>query len=190
MRGAGPKGPALLIFPTLFYPGRLPYLPTMYACLSLRDWLVLAAIAAAVTGVAIAGSVVTIPAIPGWYAGLEKPWFTPPNGVFAPVWTVLYAVMAYAAWRAWRAADVVDRHIVLIVFAGQLALNALWSQLFFGWQRPDLAMVDIVLLWAAIATTLVVFGRFDRLAAGLMVPYFLWVSFAAVLNAAIIQLNA
>lgn len=162
----------------------------MNACVSLRDWGVLAALAAAVAGVAIAGSAVTIPAIPGWYAGLEKPWFTPPNAVFAPVWTALYAIMAYAAWRAWRNAGSIDRRIVLIVFAGQLALNALWSQLFFGWQRPDLAMVDIVLLWAAIATTLVVFGRFDRLAAWLMVPYFLWVSFAAALNGAIIQLNA
>lgn len=163
----------------------------MNACVSYRDWAVLAALGVAVAGVALAGSAVTIPAIPGWYAGLEKPWFTPPNGVFAPVWTALYAIMAYAAWRAWRAAaGEGDRRIVLIVFAGQLALNALWSQLFFGWQRPDLAMIDIVLLWAAIATTLVVFGRFDRLAAWLMVPYFLWVTFAAALNAEIIRLNA
>ena len=161
----------------------------MNASLSLRDWVALAAIAVVVAGVAVAGSAVTIPAIPGWYAGLVKPWFTPPNGVFAPVWTTLYAMMAYAAWRAWRAARGGDQRIVLMVFAGQLALNALWSQLFFGWQRPDLAMVDIVLLWAAIATTLVVFGRFDRLSAWLMAPYLLWVSFAVALNAAIIQLN-
>jgi benzodiazapine receptor len=160
----------------------------MNACVSFRDWTVLAAIGTAVAGVAVAGSAVTIPAIPGWYAGLQKPWFTPPNGVFAPAWTALYAMMAYATWRAWRAAAA-DQRIVLIVFAGQLVLNALWSQLFFGWQRPDLAMVDIVLLWAALATTLVVFGRFDRLAAWLMAPYFLWVTFAAVLNAEIIRLN-
>jgi len=162
----------------------------MNASISFRDWTVLAAIGTAVAGVAVAGSAVTIPAIPGWYAGLQKPWFTPPNSVFAPAWTALYAMMAYATWRAWRAAGAADQRIVLIVFAGQLALNALWSQLFFGWQRPDLAMVDIVLLWAALATTLVVFGRFDRLSAWLMAPYFLWVTFAAVLNAEIIRLNA
>lgn len=156
---------------------------------SRRDLVAPAALVGAVTLVAVAGSAVTLPAIPGWYAGLEKPWFTPPNAAFGPVWTTLYALMAYAAWRAWRVAGP-QRKLVLTVFAVQLGLNALWSQLFFGARRPDLALIDVALLWAAILWTIRIFGRHDRLAAGLMIPYLAWVSLAVALNAGVVLLNS
>lgn len=153
------------------------------------DLAVLAALVGAVAIVGLVGSAVTIPAIPGWYAELQKPFFTPPNAAFGPVWTALYALMAYAGWRAWRAAASGQGWQVLAVFAFQLVLNAAWSQLFFGWRRPDLALVDVVLLWGAIAWTIWVFNRHDRLAAGLMLPYLAWVSLAVALNAGVVVLN-
>lgn len=155
-----------------------------------RELAVLAALIAAVTAVAVLGSAVTLPVIPGWYASLQKPWFTPPNAAFGPVWTTLYALMAYATWRAWRPAAGTDgRGRVLTVFAVQLALNAVWSQLFFGLQRPDLALVDVVLLWLAIAAAIRIFAWHDRLAAALMAPYLAWVTLAVALNAGVVALN-
>jgi len=149
----------------------------------------LVAFVAAVAAVGLIGSAVTVPAIPGWYAALGKPWFTPPNAAFGPVWSTLYALMAYAGWRAWRAAPLGQERPVVSAFAVQLALNAAWSQLFFGLRRPDLALVDVVLLWAAIAWSIRVFARFDRFAAGLMLPYLAWVSLAVALNAGVVMLN-
>lgn len=156
--------------------------------LSRPEILVLAALAGAVTLVAALGSAVTLPAIPGWYAGLQKPWFTPPNAAFGPVWTALYALMTYAAWRTWRVAGS-RGGVVLLVFAIQLFLNALWSQLFFGLQRPDLALVGVVILWAAILGMLLLFARIDRVAAVLLLPYLAWVSLAVALNTGIVLLN-
>lgn len=153
------------------------------------DLAILALLVGAVAIVALVGSAVTIPVIPGWYAALQKPSFTPPNAAFGPVWTALYALMAYAGWRAWRAAPIGQGWQVLAAFACQLVLNAAWSQLFFGWRRPDLALVDVVLLWAAIAWTIRVFNRHDRWAAGLMLPYLAWVSLAVALNAGVVILN-
>lgn len=149
-------------------------------------------VAAAVFGVMVAvvsarGAAVTLPQISGWYAQLTKPSFTPPPAVFGPVWTMLYVLMAFAAWRAWRAAA--RPALVIGVFAGQLALNALWSQLFFGWRRPDLALIEIGFLWAAIVATILVFRQEDRGAAWMLVPYLAWVSFAGALNLAIVWLN-
>lgn len=157
-----------------------------------RELAVLGVLITAVAVVALLGSAVTLPAIPGWYAGLQKPWFTPPNAAYGPVWTTLYALMAYAAWRAWRVAarsSSGQGKAVLALFSGQLALNALWSQLFFGWQRPDLALIDVGLLWVAIVATLRAFARHDRLAAGLLLPYLAWVSLAVALNAGVVALN-
>jgi tryptophan-rich sensory protein len=156
---------------------------------SKSDLAMLAVLAGAVAVVGLVGSAVTIPAIPGWYAALEKPWFTPPNAAFGPVWATLYALMAYAGWRAWRAAAGGQVRQVLAVFALQLTLNAAWSQLFFGWRRPDLALIDVALLWAAIAWSIRIFARHDRWAAGLMLPYLAWVSLAVALNAGVVVLN-
>lgn len=146
-----------------------------------------AVFAGMVAAVSARGAAITLPEISGWYAQLTKPSFTPPPAVFGPVWTLLYVLMALAAWRAWRSAA--RPTLVNGVFAGQLALNALWSQLFFGWRRPDLALIEIGVLWAAVVATVLVFAREDRGAAWMLVPYLAWVSFAAALNLAIVRLN-
>jgi benzodiazapine receptor len=137
-----------------------------------------------------AGGLFTSPAIPGWYAALQKPAFNPPNWIFGPVWTALYIMMGFAAFlvwdRGWRRPGV--RH-ALAVFAAQLALNVLWSALFFGARSPVAALVDIVALWLGILASIILFGRVSKAGAVLMVPYLLWVSFATVLNVAIVTLN-
>lgn len=131
--------------------------------------------------------------LPGeWYAALVKPAWTPPDWVFGPVWTVLYASMAVAAWRVWRAWRRAAAHGArgaLTAYLVQLALNALWSYLFFGLHRPALAFLELVALWLAIAITLVLFWRIDRLAGALLVPYLAWVTLAGSLNLALWRLN-
>jgi benzodiazapine receptor len=124
-----------------------------------------------------------------WYAQLVKPSWTPPNWVFAPVWTVLYLLMAIAAWLVWRPQGFAAARLALILFQVQLGLNALWSWLFFGQQRPGLAVIDITLLWLAILLTLLAFWRRDSFAGLLLLPYLAWVSYAAALNFAIWRLN-
>jgi len=114
-----------------------------------------------------------------WYASLDKPSWNPPSWIFGPVWTLLYALMALSAWLVWRERGWSG---VLILFVVQLALNAAWSPLFFGLKRPMWGLVDIVALWLAIGATLLGFARVRPLAAVLLVPYWLWVSFAALLN--------
>jgi benzodiazapine receptor len=136
----------------------------------------------AVGGLATASSVTT------WYAGLNKPAFNPPNAVFAPVWTVLYVLMAYAAWRVWRA-DRASGRAALALYSVQLALNLGWSLIFFGLRQPGFAFAEIVVLFVAIVATVVCFWRIDRLAGIIMVPYVAWVAFASVLNFAIMRLN-
>ncbi len=127
-----------------------------------------------------------------WYPALAKPVGTPPTWVFGPVWTTLYTMMAVAAWLVWRrddAASSASRRRALIAWGAQLALNALWTPLFFGLQRLDLALVGIVALWIAIAATIVLFARVSRAGAWLLVPYFGWVSYATYLNAGFWWLN-
>jgi translocator protein len=126
----------------------------------------------------------------GWYAGLKKPSFNPPDAVFGPVWTALYTMMGVAAWLVWRRAGCRAARWALTLFVGQLALNAAWSWLFFGLHRPGLAFAEIVVLWLAIAATLVAFWRWQWQAGALMAPYLAWVGFAAVLNFSLWRLNA
>jgi tryptophan-rich sensory protein len=133
------------------------------------------------------GSAFTLDALPTWYAGLRKPAWNPPNWIFGPVWTTLYVLMGVAAWRVWRGLGLAP--LPMGLFAVQLALNTAWSWLFFGLRNPALAFVGIVLLWAAIAATAIVFGRHDRVAGWLFLPYLAWVTFATVLNGAIWRLN-
>lgn len=138
----------------------------------------------------VIGSVFTISAIPTWYAGLAKPAFNPPNWIFSPVWTTLYALMGVAVFLIWRQGfDRKDVKIALAVFDIQLILNVLWSIIFFGLHSPAWALVDIVLLWLAIVWTMVVFYKISKPAVWLLVPYLLWVSFATYLNYAIWTLN-
>ncbi|MCB1677406.1 MAG: tryptophan-rich sensory protein [Halioglobus sp.] len=124
-----------------------------------------------------------------FYAQLFKPAWAPPSSLFGPVWTVLYAMMAVAAWLVWRRGGFRRNRMALILFLLQLVFNALWSWFFFAWQRGDFAFADIVILWVLIVFTIASFWRAQPVAGALLVPYFLWVSFAAVLNAAIWQLN-
>ena len=138
-------------------------------------------------GTAAIGGAVTSSTVGTWYRTLDKPFWTPPDWVFAPVWTALYVSMAVAGWLVWRRG--VGVRLALILFAVQLALNLGWSVLFFGLRSPGAAAVEIVCLWAAIVATTVVFFRRVRLAGWLFVPYALWVTFAAALNVAIWQMN-
>lgn len=128
-------------------------------------------------------------AIRDWYRALEKPSFNPPDAIFGPVWTLLYILMVVAAYRVWSADASRARAVALRLWFAQLALNAAWSPLFFGARNPAIALVDIVLLLAAIVAFAVVSRRVDRVATWLMVPYLAWVSFATAINEEIVRLN-
>jgi len=136
------------------------------------------------------GSLFTMPSIPGWYAGLTKPSFNPPGWIFGPVWTTLYALMGIAAWLVYeRGLKGVNVKRALSIFTAQLIVNVLWSIMFFGAHHILGAFVLIVALWILIAATIQLFGKISKPAAILLVPYILWVSFAAVLNASLYVLN-
>lgn len=124
-----------------------------------------------------------------FYAHLTRPDWAPPSGVFGPVWSVLYLLMALAAWLAWRSAPLARTRGALVLYLSQLVLNALWSWLFFGWHRGAAAMTDILALWIAIAATTAAFWKLRPVAGALMLPYWAWVTFAAGLNYSIWQLN-
>jgi len=145
--------------------------------------------------VAAAGGAVTATSVGTWYAGLAKPAFNPPNWLFAPVWTALYLMMAFAGWRVWRrrgatgVGGALDVRLALGAWALQLALNLVWSFLFFGARLIGAALAESMLLLAAILATAVLFWRIDRVAGALFVPYAAWVAFATVLTAALWRLN-
>ncbi len=129
------------------------------------------------------GSFFTRPAIPTWYQTLNKPSFSPPNWLFAPVWITLYLLMGLALFLIWRQKPLAPRaKSALLFFFIQLVLNALWSPAFFGLHSPFLGFLVIILLWAAILLTIIKFAPLSLLASALLWPYFLWVSFASVLN--------
>ena len=137
-----------------------------------------------------AGSLFTPGMSPGdWYRELQRPPGTPPNWVFGPVWTLLYTLMAVAAWRVWRTGDGSPRWRAFGLYGIQLGLNALWTPVFFGWQQPGWALVVILFLLAAILATNLVFLRVDRLAGMLFLPYLVWVGYASYLNAGFWILN-
>jgi benzodiazapine receptor len=124
-----------------------------------------------------------------WYAALQKPSWNPPGWIFGPVWSALYTMMAVAAWLVWRRGGFAAQGRPLGAFLAQLALNALWTPLFFGLHRPGVAFAEILLLWLAIAGTIALFWRVQRAAAWLLAPYLAWVGFAAVLNGTLWRLN-
>lgn len=130
-----------------------------------------------------------MPEVPAWYATLAKPSFNPPDWVFGPVWTTLYIVMAAAAWLVWRASGWAGASGSLSLFLLQLALNLAWSFIFFRFHQVGLALLDVLAMLAAIAAITFAFRRHSSLAAILLLPYLAWVTFAAVLNAAIWRLN-
>jgi tryptophan-rich sensory protein len=139
--------------------------------------------------VGASASLATATSLQEWYPQLQKPSWTPPGAVFGPVWTVLYLIMGVSAWLIWRDSWGSRRRWALLIFAIQLGLNGIWPLLFFGLRNPGWAALEIVLLWTAIVATMLAFARISRLATGLLVPYLLWVSFAAALNLAIWNLN-
>lgn len=140
----------------------------------------------AVAGV---GSLATRPNITTWYATLNKPSWNPPNSLFGPVWTLLYAMMAVAGWLVWKHAGWQAGRAAMIIFAVQLVLNLAWSFIFFNFHQMGLAFLEIILLWLAIVATIVIFSSVSKVAAVLLIPYLLWVSFAAFLNFTIWRLN-
>jgi len=136
------------------------------------------------------GSVFTAHSLTYWYSGLVKPAFNPPNWIFGPVWTVLYILMGTALYLVWEKGIKNEQAKTAIwVFGAQLALNFIWSILFFGLRSPLYAFVEIILLWIAIATTIFMFYKIEKRAAYLLIPYICWVTFAAFLNFTIWQLN-
>lgn len=138
----------------------------------------------------IIGSVFTFQAIPGWYADLARPDFAPPNWVFGPVWTTLYTLMGISAYLVLRKGlKRKEVRTALGVFGTQLVLNALWSILFFGLRSPFYAFIEIIVLWASIAASIALFWKISKTAGLLLIPYILWVSFAAILNFYIWMLN-
>lgn len=136
------------------------------------------------------GGALTATSVGGWYQTLAKPTWNPPDWVFGPVWTTLYALMAVAAWLVWRRDGFRAASGPLGWFAAQLALNVAWSAIFFGWQRPGAAFAEILLLWLAIAATTIAFWQRSSLAGWLFVPYWAWTTFAVVLNGTLWRLNS
>lgn len=128
------------------------------------------------------GSFFTAHSIPMWYATLRKPFFTPPNWVFSPVWISLFIVMGISLFIVWRRRDSPQFKSALIFFFVQLILSILWSAAFFGLRSPFLGLIDIVLLWIAILLTIQNFFKVSKMAGLLLLPYLLWISFAALLN--------
>jgi len=138
----------------------------------------------------VVGSIFTTSSIPGWYAGLRKPSLAPPNWVFAPVWTALYALMGISLFVIWRRRSGAGlRRAAISTFFLQLALNALWSYLFFGLQSPFLGVIGITFLWLTIFAAMMFFSRISKFASLVLLPYLAWVSFAAYLNYLILTLN-
>jgi tryptophan-rich sensory protein len=150
-----------------------------------RDLLGFAGFVAGCLAVSAVGGAITATSVGTWYPTLVKPSFTPPDWMFPPVWTALFVFMGVAGWRIWRRVGWTLGRTALAAFAGQLLLNLGWSFLFFGLQWIGAALAEILVLLAAILWTLARFSRIDKVAALFLVPYALWVGFAAVLTAAI-----
>ena len=139
--------------------------------------------------VAATGGKWTAAEIPAWYRTLVRPSFAPPNWIFGPVWTLLYALMAIAAWQAWMQPPSAVRTLALGLFLFQLALNLAWSWIFFRNHAIGAALAEVVVLWIAIGATTLIFARVSPVAAWMMSPYWAWVTFATVLNAGFWRLN-
>lgn len=157
-------------------------LPKQRQVFGLISWFFVSFAASAV------GAVASIQA-KSFYGQLVQPAWAPSPSVFGPVWTVLYALMAIAAWLVWRSGGFSAHRQALTLFLVQLAFNALWSWLFFAWKLGGVALADILVLWIFIILTLVSFWRVRPLAGVLLIPYLLWVSFAFALNFSLWQLN-
>ena len=153
----------------------------------MRRYLTLALFIVLVLG---GGTLIGFMTLPGaWYAGLAKPAFNPPNWIFAPVWTLLYLLMAIAAWLVWREHGLAVDLIPLGLYILQLLLNATWSILFFGRHQIREALIEVIVFWVVLLLTLISFWMVLPLAGALLIPYLLWVTFATALNASLWQKN-
>lgn len=140
--------------------------------------------------VGLMGAVVTTPSIRNWYVYLNKPFFTPPNWLFAPVWTLLFLLMGISVYLIYqKGIKKVEVKNALYFFAIQLTLNTLWSYIFFGYKLLFLAYIEIIILWIFIFLTIKSFWKIDKLAGKLLIPYILWVTYASFLNLAVVLLN-
>jgi benzodiazapine receptor len=136
------------------------------------------------------GSIFTTAAIPTWYASLNKPSFTPPNWLFSPVWITLFIIMGVSLFLVWRErSESIHAKPALVTFGAQLVLNVFWSIAFFGLKSPIAGLIVIIALWIAIFATILRFRKVSELASMLLIPYIVWVTFAAILNFALFQLN-
>jgi tryptophan-rich sensory protein len=136
-----------------------------------------------------ASTVWTINSIPTWYASLNKPWFTPPNVAFGPVWTILYILMGVALFLVWRTSRDRTRDAGIALFAAQLAVNVIWTFVFFGLENTLYGVLAIIPLWILIAATIYQFYKLDKWASYLLVPYIVWVTIATALNVSVYLLN-
>lgn len=157
--------------------------------MKVNRWLALLGFIVASFLAAGIGGAATAEHVRSWYPSLAKPSWTPPSWVFGPAWTLLYALMSVAAWRIWLLRERPGAKRALALHFVQLALNALWSVLFFGLKQPGWALIEIAVLWLLLVTLLRAFWRLDRAAGWLWLPYVAWVTFAAALNASIWWLN-
>lgn len=137
----------------------------------------------------LVGWIFTSSSVNDWYAGLNKPVFNPPNWVFAPVWTTLFLLMGISLYIVWNSKDKKNKKGAVEMFSAQLLLNIGWSVFFFGIKEPLFAFIELLFLWAFIMLTMARFYRVSKTAAYLLLPYLLWVTFAAILNVAIAALN-
>ena len=141
-------------------------------------------------GAGIFGSIFTTKSVGGWYSTINKPSFNPPGWIFGPVWILLYLLMGISVFIIWSKFN--DHNLfksAIVIFSIQLLLNVFWSFLFFGQKSPLLAFIEIIFLWIAILITIIVFYKLNHLSSYLLIPYILWVSFAAFLNYSIWRLN-
>lgn len=156
--------------------------PMQKQIVGLLGWLI---VSFAASGV---GAIASIQAA-SFYSQLTQPVWAPPAWLFGPVWTLLYALMAIAAWLVWRCGGIRQNATSLSFFCGQLVLNALWTWVFFAWLLGALALLNILILWCLILTTIILFWRVRPVAGALLIPYLLWVTFASALNYSVWQLN-
>lgn len=135
------------------------------------------------------GSIFTASSVKSWYLTIEKPFLNPPSWIFGPVWTALFLLMGYALYLVWTSEGKGRKNLAYGAFALQLVLNIFWSVIFFGLKNPGLAFMEVLILWLAIVFNIFVFYRISRTSAWLLVPYLIWVTFAAYLNYSIWILN-
>lgn len=145
---------------------------------------------AALWGIAVAGLGALLTSLTPWYRALRKPSWQPPDWLFGPAWSVILTLASVSAYLGWRDAATADqRTLVIVLFLINGALNILWSPLFFRWRRPDLALAEVPFLWLSILVPIIALAPISHVASLLLVPYLIWVSFATVLNIAIVRLN-